>query len=362
MDYLCDEDRDHLGCTVFQRTREDHKIAHSIEDETFLKVMGQGFCKNETNSWVAPLPFKPQRPCLPNNKEQALKRLAALKRNFQKRPKMKEHFFAFMEKIFKNGHAEIAPPLKEKEEERWYLPIFGVYHPKKLRQICVVFDSSSQYKGISLNDVLLTGPDLNNTLIGVLRFRKEPVAITADIQQMFHCFFVKEEHRDFLRFFWFRDNDPTKDIIEYHMKVHIFGNSPSPAVAIYGLRLSAREGEKDFGEDVKQFVQRDFYVDDGLKSLPSPEAAISLLKRTQSALACTNLRLHKIASNSKEVMKAFPMQDYADELKDLDLATDSLPVQRSLGLIWDLKSNTFTFQVNSAKTLHTTGSLVYDQQ
>ncbi|CAN2387365.1 RNA-mediated, partial [Pristimantis euphronides] len=176
---------------------------------------------------VAPLPFKPQRPCLPNNKEQALKRLAALKHNYQKRPEMKEHFFAFMEKIFKNGHAEIAPPLKEREE-RWYLPIFGVYHPKKRGQIRVVFDSSSQYKGVSLNDVLLTGPDLNNTLIGVLlRFRKEPVAITADIQQMFHRFFVNEEHRDFLRFFWFRDNDPTKDIIEYRMKVHVFGNSPS---------------------------------------------------------------------------------------------------------------------------------------
>ncbi|CAN2390054.1 zinc finger [Pristimantis euphronides] len=126
MDYLCDEDRDHLGCTVFQRTREDHKIAHSIEDETFLKVMGQGFCKNETNSWVAPLPFKPQRPCLPNNKEQALKRLAALKCNFQKRPEMKEHFFAFMEKIFKNDHAEIAPPLKERgalvSPNIWHLP------------------------------------------------------------------------------------------------------------------------------------------------------------------------------------------------------------------------------------------------
>lgn len=74
--------------------------------------------------------------------------------------------------------------------------------------------------------MLLTGPDLNNTLIGVLlRFRKEKVAVLADIQQMFHFFEVSEKHRNFLRFLWYQDNDVTKKVIEYRMRVHIFGNS-----------------------------------------------------------------------------------------------------------------------------------------
>ncbi|XP_073492566.1 uncharacterized protein [Aquarana catesbeiana] len=339
---LCHEDRGHLGCSVFQRTKEDHKIGPSIEDHIFLEIMRQGFYKTNENSWVAPLPFKAQRPRLANNREQALKRFSSLRSNFQRKTEMKEHFFSFMSKMFEDDHAEIAPPLKD-NEECWYLPIFGVYHPKKPGKIRVVFDSSSRHQGVSLNDVLLKGPDLNNTLLGVLiRFRKEAVAIVADIQQMFHSFQVKEEHRNFLRFLWFKDNDPTKNITEYRMKVHVFGNSPSPAVAIYGLKLSAQEGEKD----VTQFIERDFYVDDGPKSLSSPEAAISLLKRTQSTLASSNLRLHKIASNSKVVMEAFPSQDYASDFKDLDLATDSLPMQRSLGLNWDLKSDTLTFQVD----------------
>ncbi|XP_062413903.1 uncharacterized protein LOC134105319 [Pungitius pungitius] len=341
----CDKEENHLGCTVFQRTKDDNKTSLSIEDKAFLKIMEQGLQKDDANYWVAPLPFKSQRRRLPNNRAQALKRLSALKRNFGRKPEMRDHFLSFMEKIFQNDHAEIAPPLKE-EEERWYLPTFGVYHPKKPGQIRVVFDSSAQYEGVSLNDVLLTGPDLNNTLLGVLiRFRKESIAVTADIQQMFHSFLVREEDRDFLRFLWFEDNDLHKDIIEYRMKVHVFGNSPSPAVAIYGLKRSAQDGEADFGLDVKQFIDRDFYVDDGLKSLPSEEAAISLLKRTQETLACSNLRLHKIASNSSEVMRAFPSQDYANNLKDLELGTDTLPTQRSLGIIWELETDTFTFQV-----------------
>ncbi len=151
---------------------------------------------------------------------------------------MKEQFSVFMEKLFQNHHAERAPPIHE-DEECWYLPIFGVYHPQKPGQIRVVFDSSAQHQNISLNNVLLSGPDLNNSLLGVLvRFRKDRVAIMADIQQMFYGFLVKEDHRNYLRFLWYSNSNLSKEVVDYRMRVHVFGNSPSPSVAIYGLRLA----------------------------------------------------------------------------------------------------------------------------
>lgn len=90
----------------------------------------------------APLPFRHPRRKLPNNRESVEKPFASLECNLQKKPEMKRHFFAFMQRLFNNHHAELAPPLKE-EKERWYLPTFGVYHPQKPSQICVVFDSSA---------------------------------------------------------------------------------------------------------------------------------------------------------------------------------------------------------------------------
>lgn len=166
-----------------------------------------------------------------------------------------------------------------------------------------MFDSSAQHQGVSLNSVLLTGPDLNNTLLGVLlRFRKDRIAVTADIQQMFYGFLVRHDHRDYLRFLWHKDNDLLKEIKEYRMQVHVFGNSPSPAVAIYGLRRAVRLGEAKYGTDTRHFVERHFYVDDGLISVPTESAAIDLLKRTCASLAESNLKLHKIASNSITVM------------------------------------------------------------
>ena len=79
--------------------------------------------------------------------------------------------------------------------------------------------------------------------------------------------------------------------------------------------------------------------------MPTAAEAIDLLARTQKMLADSNLRLHKFASYRKEVMEAFPISDHAKGLKNLDLENDPAPIQRSLGLSWDLKRDMFTFRV-----------------
>ncbi|XP_029112188.1 uncharacterized protein LOC114911891 [Scleropages formosus] len=169
----------------------------------------------------------------------------------------------------------------------------------------------------------------------------------ADIQQMFDCFEVSENHQNFLRFLWYEEYDINKNIIDYRMKVHVFGNSPSPAVAIYGLRRAIREGAPHYGDDTVQFVERHFYVDDGLISVPTDHEAIDLLKRTQTSLAESNLRLHKFTTNSQNVLKALSPEDCATTVKDLDLSGETQSIQRSLGLLWEISTDTFTFSVST---------------
>ena len=45
------------------------------------------------------------------------------------------------------------------------------------------------------------------------------------------------------------------------MSVHLFGNTCSPAIATYGLRKTADDGEEKFGKAEKEYVCNDFYVD-----------------------------------------------------------------------------------------------------
>ena len=326
---------------VFYADSRDNDIGLSVEDRKFLKIMEEGIIKNKLGNWEMPLPFRRSEVYIPSNKSQAIQRLNSLLKTLGRKPQMKRDYVEFMEKIISKGHASEIPAteIEAPSGQVWYLPHFGIYHPKKPTQIRVVFDSSAEYDHVSLNK------ELTNRLTGVLtRFRRETVGVMCDIEQMYHSFHVSPKHRDFLRFMWFKDNDPQNSIVEYRMNVHIFGNGPSPAVATFGLRKTANL-RKETSREVKEFVNRNFYVDDGLTSTPTPEQTISLVTETQNVLATANLRLHKVVSNSVDVMAAFPAADRAKDLRNLDLTQDSLPAQRSLGIYWDLGSDSFTFRV-----------------
>lgn len=92
----------------------------------------------------------------------------------------------FMEEIIAHGNAERVPEQDTGKTLAWYIPHHGVYHPQKPGKTCVVIDASAKFQGTSLNDHLLTGPELTNTLLGVLcRFRRGPVAFMCDIECMF---------------------------------------------------------------------------------------------------------------------------------------------------------------------------------
>lgn len=106
----------------------------------------------------------------------------------------------------------------------------------------------------------------------------------------------------------------SKEVEDYSRRVHVFGNSPSPAVAIYSLRLAAQQGEQEYRTDTSHFVNRHFYVDDSLMSFPTEAEAINLLKRTQESLSKSNIKLHNIASNSVKVMQVPPPEDLASGL------------------------------------------------
>ena len=327
---------------VFIRTKHDNKTGQSIEDREFLNIMDREFHMDPSGQWSSPLPFKSSQTDLWNNKEQAVQRFKASDRSLRKNPTKLQHLVTFMDKIFSSGAAEKAPEVESGKPctGEWYLPLFGIYNPKKPDQVRGVFDSAVRYGGRSLNDMLLSGPNLTNNLLGVLiRFRRDQYAISADIEQMFYRFLVNIEHRDWLRFLWYENNDPSQPEAIYRMRVHVFGNKPSPAVATYGLHRAVQDAD----DDVKQFVKRDFYVDDALTSLPTKDKAISLLQRTQLELAQNGkIRLHKIASNSPEIMKHFPKDDLGSNLKDLELNSE-LPLQQSLGMTWDLEQDKFVF-------------------
>ncbi|KAK0138995.1 hypothetical protein N1851_024471 [Merluccius polli] len=281
-----------------------------------------------------PLPFKGTGlPVLPNNKKLATARLQHLKKRLKANKQYYEHYTAFMKDIMDRGDAELASTASERETA-WYIPHHGVYHPRKPDKLRVVFDCSAKFNGISLNDTLLTGPDLINSLVGVLlRFRREAVAVICDIEKMFHQFSVLPECRNYLKFLWWEGGQLEAEPQEYRMTVHLFGAASSPGCANFGLRYLAQQHKTDHPL-ASAFVENNFYVDDGLISVPTEEEAKELIIRAQQLCKCAGLRLHKFNSNRRDVLTCVAPSERAEQL------TLSILIQ------WSMETDTFTFSID----------------
>lgn len=327
--------------------REEDKLSLSVEDQQFIDIMKDGIKKVNVH-YQMPLPLKKGDLKLPNNKQMAFQRLNHLRRRLQRDKQFQDHYCSFMENAIKNGYAERVheSDLDRDDGKVWYIPHHGVYHPKKPDKIRVVFDCSATYMGDSLNNHLLQGPDLTNTLVGVLcRFRKEYVAVMCDIEQMFFQFQVDPDQRDLLRFLWWENRNFGVEPVEYKMCVHLFGAVSSPGCANFGLKQIATDYESELGSDVSNFVRKNFYVDDGLTSLPTDQEAVHLIERSREMCSKGGVRLHKFLSSSKEVLQHIPPDDRAKGFENIDLLNDTLPVERALGVQWCIESDCFQFRI-----------------
>ena len=183
--------------------------------------------------------------------------------------KYRSDYVGFVNGIIAKGYAQRVPDesLMPKPGKVWYLPHHGVYHPRKADKIRVVFDCSAKFQGVSLNDCLMQGPDLTNSLVGVLtRFREDPVAFMGDVEAMFYQVTVPPDQYDFLRFLWWPDGNLKTELQEYRMVVHLFGAASSPSVTNFALKQTARDNEEQYGTLVADTLRKNFYVDDCLRS------------------------------------------------------------------------------------------------
>ena len=56
-------------------------------------------------------------------------------------------------------------------------------------------------------------------------------------------------------------------------------------------------------------------------------------------------RLHKIMSNSKEVLSTVAQEDLAKDIQGIDIFENDLPMERTLGVQWYVQSDAFGFRV-----------------
>ena len=334
--------------TEFAENKGSAHQGLSKEDRKFLDIAEKGIRRCDDGHYELPLPLKDNFKGLHNNRDDAVRRMRHLKKRSAS-PNNKEYmeeYMKFMGDMIAKGYAERAPSTADARPGMlFYINHHGTRHPKK-NKLRVVFNCSQEISGESLNKYLLQGPLLTNNLTGVLlRFRQEPIAVTCDIEAMFHQVRVNPEHRDLLRFLWWEGNDLSKDPVDCRMTVHLFGATSSPSCANFALKQAANDFEGEYGGEAANFIRNDFYVDDGLKSVSTVTSAIELVNNVKAMCHQGGFNLHKFMSNNKDVIKCIPDSDRAEGVKEIDLDLDTLPLERTLGVQWCVESDSFEFSV-----------------
>ena len=206
----------------------------------------------------------------------------------------------------------------------------------------MVFECSAEFGGFCLNRELLQGPDLTNTLFGVLtRFRQDKVAVMADIEGMISQVRVPKNDRDLLRFLWWQNGDIEQPLIDHRMKVHVFGAVSSPSCANFALKRAAQDQSGNFSDDVTSTIHRNFYVDDCLFSTSSVQEAVKMTSDLTAACEGRGFHLTKWVSNEQEVLKTIPEKERAKSVRDLNLDDKNQVTERALGIIWSTGEDTF---------------------
>ncbi|XP_014676275.1 PREDICTED: uncharacterized protein LOC106816214 [Priapulus caudatus] len=167
----------------FPEQFDEDRLEPSQEDKLFIKLTSETTRFHEGHYEVG-LPIRDDGRKLPDNRNPTMNRLQGLRKKLKGNPKFYKDYKNFMTDMMEKGYAETPDEVMSRKDGRvWYIPHHGVYHPKKPDKIRVVFDCSSKFFGVCLNDILLQGPDLANSLVGVLlRFHQDPVAFMADIK------------------------------------------------------------------------------------------------------------------------------------------------------------------------------------
>ena len=300
-----------------------------------------------------PLPFREPLLDLPNTKELAQRRIKVLRKKLLKEDDFRKSYYNFMDEMLSKNYAEEVPKDEwSKTENVWYIPHFGVRHSSKPEKVRVVFDCAAKVDNVSLNDLLVPGPDINNLLIDVLmRFREGKFGYSADIETMFYQVRVPANQRDYLRFLWWKDNKLQEEPVPHRMRVHLFGACSSPSIANFALKQIAKD-EGSIKNGACETIMRNFYVDDCLKSGDDLVELKENAKNTKRLCAKGGFNLTKFSSSNLEVLEDFPNSYLNPKAIEIVGVNRSLGGQKALGLKWKLDDDTMRidFDLNIPET------------
>lgn len=297
------------------------------EDALCEQLFVETTTRTPEGRFVVKLPLKSIFNQLGDSKSMALEKLLRLEKRFEKDPQLQKEYVAFMTDYVKLGHMEKLDNRHPLENTpAFYFPHHAVLRPESnTTKLRTVFNGSAPTSsGLSLNDVLMTGPPLQQDIFNILlRFRFHRYVLTADIKKMFRQIGVYDDRLILLILWRFSAEER---VSSYRLNTVTYGTCCAPFLAVRCLNQLALDFEIEYPE-VSRVIQNDFYMDDALTGHDQLDKLIEIKEQLTAILSSAGFELHKWKSNEP----------------GLTVDEEGADVVKILGLCWNTLTDRFSF-------------------
>ena len=313
---------------------------YTLQEERELAHIKQGITfDSERKKFTAHYPWIKDPSDLPNNIAAAEAKLKSTERRLMKMGT--EHAEAYNEQMQDMVRRGIARKLSKEEIERYKGPVHYLQHHEIIKPtssstpLRIVFNSSASFMGHVLNDYWAKGPDVINSLFGILlRFREQKVGLVADISKMFNSIQLAEMDQHVHRYLW-RDLDIRQDPSHYVLLAVAFGDRPSGTISMVALKTIAEMNEDKY-EVAAKMITRNSYIDDLIQSVSCVDDAVALAKNVEHILDQGGFKI-----------KYWIISGTGEDTTELQSTIKLMNPDREkiLGISWSPASDQFLFHV-----------------
>lgn len=304
----------------------------------------ENFQRDTDGRFIVRLPKRSDSSSLGDSLNNAERRFHLLEKRLKRNSNFQCEYSKFMDEYLLLNHMQHIPHslAMNSVSQSYYLPHHAVFKENSTTtKLRVVFDASTKsMSGVSLNDILMVGPTIQQDLVSILlRFRTHIYAMTADITKMYRQIRVHPEDQDLQRILW--RHSPTEDISHYKLATVTYGTAPASFLATRCLLQLANDNSKEYPR-ASEIISRDFYVDDLLTGSDHLETARCLQDEIISILSQACFSLHKWCSNDSSLISSVPEEKR--EIQSLySFKSGSI---RTLGIVWDFNNDVLRFGIN----------------
>ncbi|XP_018357524.1 PREDICTED: uncharacterized protein LOC108757561 [Trachymyrmex cornetzi] len=310
-------------------------------EENFKKT----YHRNSQGRFVVQLPIKTDKlRALGSSYDVALKRFKSLELKLDRCPEMKKAYTKFIQEYADLNHMHPVVTEDSGDAPVYYMPHHAVYKDSSsTTRFRVVFDASSRTDtGVSLNDILMVGSNLQTDLTSILiKFRLWQYVLTADVEKMYRQVQIEKSQQGLQRILW--RNNSHEEVQTFELATLTYGTASASFLAVRVLQETARLEQHEMPTGSARILS-DFYVDDLLTGANTVSDLIIIRDETRAILSKAGFHLRKWASNEETVLEGIP--DSASELI-LDVQEDT--ILSALGLQWNAKNDEFQFGINTNK-------------